>query len=470
MIIVRCFTLFLCSVALWSPETLACGEGLEALSEGDRAWFDGDRKTAVACWRRAAEGEQLPSEAMARLRLLQFTGNWGMVVHGPRIDRALRACPDGDPWCWIADADYHLLAPREVGARPEEVPAIVKEVQGELPGPALARTLMVEPDPAGLESLEGMERDGLGDGIVANEGRLPAYPGTWLLGLGLLGGPGLGFGGGVHFVHPDLFWRDHDLALEAGATTRGSAWLAAGFVSAGRVFGHGDGMVARWVQDLYQEDEVVEWRVEGARVTAGPGLRVGGHRWNLGATMRWDRVDGEALAGHGGEVGWSWDRRKGWGGERRGTYLGLSADAAGMFMGADYGHLLAALDLRGYLGLPWDAVLAGRVVGERAFLDGVPWYRQPYAGGPEVLRGAPAGRYRGASLVAADLELRRMVAGPLEGVVFGCAAWVEGTGAHPCGGAGIRLLLPPRQLNVVRLDLGVSDDGWAVSTGWGEVF
>ena len=80
MIIVRCFTLFLCSVALWSPETLACGEGLEALSEGDRAWFDGDRKTAVACWRRAAEGEQLPSEAMARLRLLQFTGNWGMVV------------------------------------------------------------------------------------------------------------------------------------------------------------------------------------------------------------------------------------------------------------------------------------------------------------------------------------------------------------------------------------------------------
>jgi hypothetical protein len=35
---------------------------------------------------------------------------------------------------------------------------------------------------------------------------------------------------------------------------------------------------------------------------------------------------------------------------------------------------------------------------------------------------------------------------------------------------GLRLMMPPAEQNVVRLDLGVSDAGWAVTTGWGEVF
>jgi hypothetical protein len=443
---------------------------LAALDEGDRAWFRGERRVAVQAWRAASDQDNPAAEAMARLRLLHFSGNWGMAAHGPRIDAALAVCPEEDPWCRLALVDFHLLAPAEVGADPQQALALACTLEGELPGPALARQLMVEPSPAALARLAELPRDGLGDGLLISEGAAPPYAGTWLLGLGLLGGPGLGFGAGVHFVHDDLFYGGHDLALELGATSRGSAWLGAAGASAGTVFGHGDLGVSRWVQDLWLEDQAVTWRVEGASASVGPGLRHGALRVAVGARARWDRVGDLALLGHGPELSLSLDRADGWGGERRGWVLQSGWRSAVRALGADYDHLYGSLELRGYAGLPLQGVLAARALGSRAFLDEAPWYRLPTAGGSQVLRGAPAGRYPGRSLAAADLELRRMIAGPLEGVVFGCGAWLEDSGWHPGGGLGLRLIMPPRERNTVRLDLAFSDAGWAVTTGWGEVF
>jgi len=399
-----------------------------------------------------------------------FTGNWGMAVQGPRIDRALAACPDSDAWCRLARVDYHLFAPPEVGADAQLAAELAAELASALEGPALARLLMTKPDDATLQRLAELPRDGLGDGLVHSGGAHPPYEGTWLLGLGLLGGPGIGFGGGLHFVHPDLFYGGHNLGIEAGATTRGSVWLAAAGASAGTVFGYGDLRASRWVQDLWVDDEVLEWRVEGAQAALGPGLRLDALRLTLGARARWDRWDGEALAGHGPELSVSLDHRRGWGSSRRGWYLDSSWRSALTMLGSDYEHLRGQVEARGYVGGPWETVVAGRLLGDRAFVDGAPWYREPVAGGADILRGAPAGRYRGQSLAAVDLEWRRMIAGPLEGVLFGAGAWVQDTGLHPSGGIGLRLLMPPRQLNVVRLDLAVSDAGWAVTTGWGEVF
>jgi hypothetical protein len=444
--------------------------GLASLHAGDRAWFEGDRRAAVQAWRQAASGQDPAAEAMARLRLLMFSGNLGMAVHGPRIDQALARCDGEGVWCRLAEVDYHLLAPAEVGADVERGRLLAQELEGELAGPALARLMLLEPEERSLRRLAGLKRDGLGDGLVASGGAPPAYEGTWLLGLGLLGGPGLGFGAGLHFVHPDLFLRGHDLALEAGGTSRGSAWLSAAGSSAGTWYGHGDATLSRWVWDLWSEDEVQEWRVEGAQAALGPGLRLDHLRVELGARARWDRFQDQALAGIGPELGLALDHRSGWGASRRGWMLGSDWGAALGALGSDYEHLSGQAEARGYLGGPWDTVLAGRLVGERAFLDGAPWYLQPSAGGPDVLRGAPAGRYRGRSLAAADLEWRRMITSGLEAVVFGCGAWVEETGWHPGGGLGLRLMMPPRQLNVVRLDFAVSDAGWAVTTGWGEVF
>jgi hypothetical protein len=444
--------------------------GLVHLSDGDRAWFAGDRPAAVEAWRSAVDSGEPAAEAMARLRLLHFTGNWGMAVHGPRIDRALAACPEDEPWCRLALVDFDLLAPPEVGAEQQRALAEARALEAELEGPALARRLLVERDAAALERLATLPRDGFGDGLVLSGGDAPAYPGTWLLGLGLLGGPGIGFGGGLHFVHPDLFLRQHRLALEAGGTTRGSAWLAVAGASAGTVYGQGDLGLSRWIQDLWVDDAPVVWRVEGAQAALGPGLRLDHLRLELGARVRWDRVDGEALAGHGPELGFALDHRSGWGANRRGWSVGSDWRSALQALGSDYDHLYGRVDARGYLGGPWDTVVGLRMMGARVFVAGVPWYLEPTAGGADILRGAPAGRYRGPSLAAADLEWRRMITGPLEGAVFGCGAWVEGSGWHPGGGVGLRLLMPPRQLNVVRLDLAVSDAGWAVTTGWGETF
>jgi len=445
-------------------------DGLRALHDGDRSWFADDRRAAVAAWRAAVETGEPAAAAMAHLRLLLFSGNWGMAVHGPRYDRAMAACPDGEPWCELAAVDFHLLAPPEVGAELEQAVQLSGELVDELEGPALARLVLAGQAQEHLPRLAEIERDGLGDGLLASEGRPPPYQGTWLLGIGLLGGPGLGFGGGLHFVHPDLFLRGHDLGLEAGATTRGSAWLGAAGASAGRVFGHGDLSVSRWVQDLWVDGEASEWRVEGLQAAAGPGLRLDHLRLTVAGRARWDRVSEEALLGVGPELGASIDHRAGWGGSRRGWYLGTRWRSSLDVLGGDYDHLRGTAELRGYTRGPWESVLAGRILGERAFVDGAPWMLLPSAGGADLLRGAPAGRFRGDSLAALDLEWRRMVTGPLEGVAFACGAWIQDAGLHPCGGLGLRLLMPPRELNVVRLDLAVSDAGWAVTTGWGEVF
>ena len=59
---------------------------------------------------------------------------------------------------------------------------------------------------------------------------------------------------------------------------------------------------------------------------------------------------------------------------------------------------------------------------------------------------------------------------PLEWVIFVDGAWVQAEGFHPGVGAGLRIVLPPEDYNVVRLDLAFSDSGWGLSGAWGETF
>ena len=443
--------------------------GLEAVSAGDLAWFAENRREAVERWRVAAGSGEPAAEAMARLRLLAFSGNLGLAVHGPRIDRALAACPPEEPWCLLAEADFHLFAPPEVGARRTAALPLARRAQAALPGPALARAWLAGGAPADLAALAGVERDGLGDGLVAHGGHLPPYAGTWLLGLSPVGGVGTGVGGGVHFEHPDL-GPGGRLALEAGATSRGSVWVALTGQGVGRVRPTGSLQVARFVQDLYDGDQARRAVVEQARLAFGPGFARGRQAVHVQAGPRWDRVDGELLSGSGISTAWALDGRGSLASQGRAGRLGAGLATAWRPLGADYDHLAVSADARGYL--RWEAAgtFAGRLLVERAMLPDAPWFVLPSAGGAEVLRGAAAGRYRGRSLVSADLEWRHTVLPALEGVVFAAGAWVEGTGVHPAGGGGVRLRLPPGHTQALRLDLGVSDAGWGVSTGWGEVF
>ena len=121
---------------------------------------------------------------------------------------------------------------------------------------------------------------------------------------------------------------------------------------------------------------------------------------------------------------------------------------------------------RGFLG----GVGAVRLTHQQALNPDVPVFWLPSVGGMTLHRGAPYQRWRAEWISTLDIEERWMVWGPLEGVVFGNVAWVAEEGAHPAGGIGVRLLVPPEESNVSRFDLAFSDTGWGLYGTWGEAF
>lgn len=285
----------------------------------------------------------------------------------------------------------------------------------------------------------------------------------------------MGLGGAITFSHPDLAWRAIRLDLEGMATSRGQLLASAALATPGTWFLSTSGSVAHLVTDTWDGDGAwteITW-------DAVSGTFLGGHRWDhlqvrAGPSFLWADADGDRDLGWGPQGDVALDHRRGALSTRRGWRLGLGLTSSlpvALLPGSDpYAHLGATADARLFVGGPWDSVWAFRLVGQGVLWDEIPFYRLPSAGGDDLLRGAPAGRYRGPLLGAADVEWRKTLFPTLEGVLFLDGAAVEGTGVHPGGGAGIRLALPPGNQDVVRFDVAASDAGWEVTAGWGEVF
>ena len=476
---------------LLGPIAAAQSPGLDAVSAGDLARWEGDRPAAREAWRQAVASGEPEAEVMARLRLLGVSGNLGSLVHGPKIDEALTEVEGA--WGWIAVADFHLLAPPPIGGDQEAAVDAAHEALATLPGPAAARLYLATRDPAWLEALRvATDRDGLGEALVAHDGDPAPDPGTWTLGVGAAGAPGAGVGGAVVFMHPDLATRGWQLNLHAAGTTRGTFDLGVSGRTPTRagVYGHFGASGGRTESDIYLSDgsrlSTVLWHTSAR---AGPGwswrdLKVWG-----GVVARWDRVPStlmydtcrlatvdcpptSTLAGHGGYGGITWDAATGWGADRRGWRATVSLGGAMPGL-ADYRHLSWRAEAAGYVGLA-GGVLAGRLLWRQELAEQAPLFRLPTAGGPDVHRGAWAGRYRADRIAALDVEQRWVLRGPWEGVIFFSGAWVPDdtliAGLHPGAGAGIRVILPPEEWNVVRLDVAVSDSGWGIYAGWGETF
>jgi hypothetical protein len=472
-------------------------QGMVAVSAGDMARWSGDRVTAREQYRLAVQEGGPEAVAMARLRLLGLSGNLGALVHGPAIDTALTELEG--PWGWLAVADFYLLAPPPIGGDMHEAVQAAERALQALPGPAAARLYLATGDAEWLDALAlATDRDGLGDALVAHQGEPAPDPGTWALGLGVAGAPGAGFGAGLVFMHPDLAARGWRVSLHVAGATRGTFDLGASArspalsgVFAG-VFAHGGLALGRVEGDYYTADGNAQGFVQlhtAARL--GPGWTRGD--WSVwgGGLARWDQVpstlvypvcnepgaicDATArLAGNGAYFGAAWDNSTGWGADRRGARLSLGFDGVIPPL-ASYRHLSWRAEARGYVGAV-RGVLAGRLLWRQELMASAPFFRLPSAGGADIHRGAWAGRYRADRILALDVEQRWMVSGPLEAVVFFSGAWVEPetggviNGLHPGGGAGVRLLFPPEELNVIRLDVALSDSGWGVYAGWGETF
>lgn len=438
-------------------------EGLKAVSEGDLAHYQGESSAARKAYREAVASGEPAAEAMARLRLLAYSGNFGAWIHGPGIDRALRQAegPEAD----LAWMDFHLFAPAFVGASREEAIRLALELQERYPAESAARLYLATLESRWLERLESLEeRDGMGEAFVRSKGKLPRPPASWNLGVGFSGAPGLGIGAGVRFFHQDL--RGWSTELWLGGSTLKSGYAVLRAQSLTPVFAHVDlGGLRGVLYDYASGERETFWR-EAGWAELGPGLRW--EAWRLWVAGRWriDDVGSGQQPGHGVEFGATRDTREGWGAHRRGLYASLQGEAV---LWGDESHQSVFADVRAFAGV-LRGVLALRGTHQQVMNPEVSFFRLPSVGGMTLHRGAPFQRWRAPRITTLDLEQRWMLWGPVEGVLMTNMAWVSESGLHPAGGIGLRLLLPPEESNVSRLDLAFSDTGWGLYAAYGEAF
>lgn len=430
------------------PALTSMTVALSLIDTGDRSWIAGDRRSAAADWKQAAVATDPAIQAMASTRLLLVSGNIGLARHGPRADAALAACPSGSAMCSLARSDYEIILsmlglPHDLSLARQHTTIATREE----PGRAQARRVLL--GDAQADSLAAYpDRGGLGDGLLEH-GCWPDSPGTWSLGLGILGAPGVGVGGALRLSHPDLRWKAWTLDATAGASSRGLVFLGTQLESSGTLFLHSDLSFRRQVLDDYQQNTVLSlWTLDAA---AGPGLRVRQQAAWAGPLLRWDARE----PAHGVQGGW----------RGRAGPLSAALHAEATLLGPTHHRLSTTVVGAWPIG---DSTLAVRLAAEEALGSSAPWWRQPVAGGGVHLRHAPANRWQAPWLAAAAVEWRQPVAGPLGAVAFIEGAWVSGmrTGA----GAGLRLSVPPGPASTVRLDAAWGQEGLTLTAGWGEAF
>ena len=475
---------------------------LVALAEADTAWRAGDRRTAVLAWRdllsrveASPEGDAL--ELMVRVRLLPLAGTIGPLWLEAPLRAAVSRCDDviaDTPasgasmgtvadWCRVAEADYDIWMPRIAGADPRRVPADLQALSGWAPADeriaqanALAAARSGQAGPVAQA-----ER-------AAQAGQPPdspnPWPGTWVLGWGVSVAPGLGAGLGLHFVHPDLRYEGHRLSLDGRVDSLGGFAVSSSFAErasrrslvARASGGNLRGVV--WGNGRGTDAEAAAYTWQTAQAAAGFASTRGDWVLSGGGEGRWDHAvtSDQAVDASGGFGVGPWARAT-WSGPVR---LSLAAEVTGQQAGPAFA--LGSFDVRKGIAVGEDRQMkvVGRLLGEVS-TDG-PFYRLPSAGGATLLRGAYTGRYRGPFLAAAQIELRRQMFGALQGALFADGAWVSDWGSavtlddlHVSAGGGVRLVLPPSDLNVTRLDVGFvpTADGtvtWGLVIAWGQAF
>jgi outer membrane protein assembly factor BamA len=166
---------------------------------------------------------------------------------------------------------------------------------------------------------------------------------------------------------------------------------------------------------------------------------------------------GGMLAGLGASL--DWDTRDTVLFSRRGTFVQLSADAYGGAAGSDFSFSRVKLDLRQYLPVGTDRVLA-----LQAYLlatgGDVPFYKLALLGGDSLLRGYYRGRFRDKALFLVQAEYRALITKRIGVVGFaGLADVSPGLGDVARGrlkysvGTGMRYVINKRDGTTVRLDL-----------------
>ncbi|GAA4454190.1 hypothetical protein GCM10023189_20350 [Nibrella saemangeumensis] len=133
-------------------------------------------------------------------------------------------------------------------------------------------------------------------------------------------------------------------------------------------------------------------------------------------------------------------------------------------LGSQYQYTEQTVDLRRYVPLPRNQLVAFQVIGH--FTAGtVPLRELPRLGGPNMMRGFVLGRYRDRQLWSAQTEYRRTLNRFLVGAVFVAAGGVADQmrnftleTTRYSGGAGLRVLMNRKKNLYARFDLAVNSN------------
>ncbi|HOW85383.1 MAG TPA: BamA/TamA family outer membrane protein [Candidatus Aminicenantes bacterium] len=170
---------------------------------------------------------------------------------------------------------------------------------------------------------------------------------------------------------------------------------------------------------------------------------------------------GGLLAGFGGSL--DWDTRDASMFPRRGAYLQFTADVYNAVAGSEFSFNRFNLNLRKYLPLGPDQVLALQAYALTTGGD-VPFYKLALVGGDTLLRGYYKGRFRDKSLALVQAEYRALISDRIGVVGFAGAAQVFagldhfGSGSVKLSaGTGVRYVISKRDGTTVRLDMAWGD-------------
>jgi hypothetical protein len=160
-----------------------------------------------------------------------------------------------------------------------------------------------------------------------------------------------------------------------------------------------------------------------------------------------------------------WDDRDNIYAPQTGTFVSFWAGLHRGFLGSDFDYEDYMLDVRKFIPLGSGQVLALQAKG-RIMSGDPPFYRLPNIGGIAVLRGLYEGQFRDKTMAAAQAEYRFPISKLFGGVLFAGLGEVSPEVSEMAldklrfaGGAGLRVVLDPKERINLRVDVGLSTYG-----------
>jgi len=173
---------------------------------------------------------------------------------------------------------------------------------------------------------------------------------------------------------------------------------------------------------------------------------------------------------------WTWDNRDQIFYPQKGGFNKISGTFYTSDLGSDYDYNRYDLDIRHYVGLKKERVLATQLVAQAAFNE-TPFYELPALGGQRTMRGYYEGRYRDRLYLAGQVEYRSHLFWKIGWVGFiGAGDVAPEIGAFKIrdfkisSGAGLRVLFNEAEHVNLRVDLGFGRDTNGLYFGLEEAF